>query len=333
MGPYREKKGTESHILRALFVSALLPVMAASASWPGNLGQVQAAGVVSQIAVKAPAQAVEKFQICASSVDTVTLTWAEASDAETYYISYWESGRPSTSVSIDDIGDVQEYKITNLRQAKYIFQIQPANKLHTGIPLKGKIAAIEGAPSPAQPSGITANHVKAGYSSFIIKGLGDIYQTEAEVYDASGSLLETFEGNFSGAAAEDAGIKDNGFYAVRVRGYYGQEGGYRSYGDWTGLHYFATPFKPIRLSQKNGKVTVKWPEVDGARSYTVWMSQSASGGFKKAAVTKNTKLSIAKFAGVKLKPGKAYYVKVAAGMERDGETYTASGAVSKIKMK
>lgn len=292
-----------------------------------------AADILDNIMIKAPDQKVTHLAVTASTMDSVTLTWTKASDAQTYYISYWETGKPSTSVTKDDIGNVSEYKITNLKQAKYIFQIQPANKLRTGIPLKGDLTSIEGAPSSVTPSGVKFNNIKAGYCSLYVEGLSDIYDTEAEVYDASGSLIEVSEGNSAGVSIEDTGIKDNGFYAVRVRGFYDQAGGYRSYGDWTDLSYFSTSVKPLKLSQKSGKVTAKWNGVQGAQTYIVFMSKSASGGFKKVAATSNVSATIAKLGGAKLKSGKTYYVRVTARMEIDGETYTATSATRKIKIK
>ena len=233
----------------------------------------------------------------------------------------------------EDLGNVSECKITNLKQTKYIFQIQPANKLHTGIPLKGAIASVEGAPAAAIPSEVKLNHIKPGYCSLAVGGLGDIYKSEAEIYEASGNLLESSEGDNAGIAIEDAGIKNNGFYAVRVRGYYDQAGGYRSYGDWTDYVYVSTALKSVKLSQKNGKAVVKWPAVQGTDKYIVYISKNASSGFKKAAETANTSMSVGKYGGAKLKAGKTYYIKVIAQMTRENETYTVSSAASKIKMK
>lgn len=314
-------------------VLTLLTGMLLQAPVAGNRQPVQAADLLDDILIKAPDQAVTNFVISDSTMDSVTLTWTKASDAETYYINYWESGKPSTSAEREDIGNVSECKITNLKQTKYIFQIQPANKLRTGIPLKGAIASVTGAPAAAAPSSIEFNHIKTGYCSLIIHGLSDIYQSEAEIYDASGNLLESSEGDSAGIVIEDDEIKNNGFYAVRLRGFYDQIGGYRSYGDWTDDYYFATSMKPLKLSQKNQKVTVKWPVVQGAESYTVYLSKNASNGFKKAAETKKTSVSITKYSGAKLKAGKSYYIKVTANMTRENETYTVSSAVGKIKIK
>lgn len=328
-----DKPKKYQHLVRKCVLAALLTGMLMPLTGSGSRQKLQAADLLDQVLVKAPDEKVSDFVISASTIDSVTLTWKKASDAGTYYISYWESGKPSTSVNREDLGDVSECKITNLKQAKYIFQIQPANKLHTGIPLKGAIASVEGAPAAAIPSEVKLNHIKPGYCSLAIKGLGDIYKTEAEIYEASGNLLESSEGDSAGIAIEDAGIKNNGFYAVRVRGYYDQAGGYRSYGDWTDYTYVSTALKSLKLSQKNGKAVVKWPAVQGADKYIVYISKNASNGFKKAAETAKTSMSVGKYGGAKLKAGKTYYIKVTAQMTRDSETYTVSSAASKIKMK
>lgn len=294
---------------------------------------VQAADLADQLLIKAPDQAVTDFVISASTVDSVTLSWTKASDAQTYYISYWESAKPGTSADREDIGNVSECRITNLKQSRYIFQIQPANKLRTGIPLKGAITSVEGAPAATMPATVKKNHVKEGYCSLTISGLSDFYHTEAEIYDASGNLLESSEGDSAGIVIEDDGIKKNGFYAVRARGFYDQTGGYRSYGDWSEKYYFATPFQSVKLSQKNKKAIIKWPAVQGAESYTISISKSASSGFQKAAETGKSSAVIAKYNGTKLKAGKTYYLKVTAKMTRENESYTVSSAVSKIKIR
>ena len=313
-------------VLSAVLFMALLTA--------GYRQKPQAAERLDNILVKAPDEHVTDFALSASSVDSVTLTWTKASDAQTYYISYWESGKPSTSMDREDIGNVSECKITNLKQTKYIFQIQPANKLHTGIPLKGAIASTEGAPSPSAPSKITFNHVKQGYCSVKIDGLEKIYQSEAEIYDASGNFIESSEGDYAGAVIEDNDIRANGFYAVRVRGIYDQAGGYRSEGEWSSLNYIAASMKPdIRFTQKNGRVNAKWNQVQGAQSYTVSVSKNASSGFKKAASVKSPAAVLTKYGSAKLKPGKTYYVKITARMTRDGENYTMSSPAVKIKIK
>ncbi len=320
-------------ILRGCCIAALLAGMLLPAAAGINRQQVQAADLLDQVLVKAPDQKVTNFVVHASAMDSVTLTWTKASDAQTYYISYWESGKPSTSADREDIGDVSECTITNLKQAKYIFQIQPANKLHTGIPLKGAIASVEGAPAPQAAPQVKLNHIKQGYCSLVLEGMSEIYKSEAEICDASGNLLENSEGDSTGVAIEDDSIKNNGFYAVRVRGYYDQEGGLRSTGEWSDYLYLSTAIKPLKLSQKNGKAVVKWPAVQGADSYTVYVSKNADRGYQKAAQTSGTSAAIAKYAGTKLKAGKTYYIKVTAEMTRNHETYTVSSSSAKVKMK
>ena len=172
-------------ILRGCCIAALLAGMLLPAAAGINRQQVQAADLLDQVLVKAPDQKVTNFVVHASAMDSVTLTWTKASDAQTYYISYWESGKPSTSADREDIGDVSECTITNLKQAKYIFQIQPANKLHTGIPLKGAIASVEGAPAPQAAPQVKLNHIKQGYCSLVLEGMSEIYKSEAEICDAS----------------------------------------------------------------------------------------------------------------------------------------------------
>lgn len=314
----------------ALLAGAMVTVTAAAAD---GRQQLRAAERLDHILVKAPDQKAADFVIADATVDSVTLTWKKAADAQTYYISYWESGKPSTAADREDLGDVSSCVITGLKQAKYMFQIQPANKLHTGIPLKGAVTSVEGAPAPSVPVDVQLNHAKTGYCSLAFGGLENWYRSEAEVCDASASLIESSEGDCAGAVVQDDGIRDNGFYGVRVRGFYDQAGGTRSYGDWSQILYFPTAVKPLKIGQKNGKVTVKWPQVQGAEQYTVYVSKNASRGFQKALQTEKTAATVTKYGGAKLKPGKTYYIKVTAGMTKENESYTVSSAAAKIKIK
>lgn len=319
-----------------LCLSAVMSAMLLLAQTSGNVQKVSAADFLDDILIKAPDKPVTDFKISSSTMDSVTLTWTKSPDAQTYYISYWESGKPSTSVDKDDLGDVSEYTITNLKQAKYIFQIQPANKLRSGIPLKGPLsttAKAEGAPSAAAVSGLEFYNIQQGHCSFYIEGLSDIYTSQVQLYDAFGNLLDEYDGEASGAVLEDPVIKNNGFYAVKVRGCYEQAGGYASCGEWTDPYYFSTAIKPFKLSQKNGRITAKWTKVQGAGQYTVYISKKSSDGFKKAASTSSVSASVRKIGNASLKSGKTYYLKVEAELTADGETYTASSAVQKIKMK
>lgn len=318
---------------RHISAAAALALALAAAPVQARVQQVQAADLLDKI-VTAPNNAVKNFAVTASTVDSVTLTWTKSADAETYYLSYWESAKPSTKVDVDDIGSVSEYKITNLRQAKYRFQITPANKLHSGIPLKGESVYIDGAPNPTEPSGVKINSAKAGYCSLYIEGLEPIYKSEVQLLDALGNPLEIYDGGeATGASIEDAQIKNNAFYAVRVRGYYDQPGGCQSCSDWTEPYYFATKFKSVKVSQKDKKAVLSWTPVTGAKNYKIYISKKSSGGFKKIATTTNSTASVAKYEGMKLSAKKTYYFKVVASMVRDGEVYTMSSAVSKLKIK
>ena len=72
-------------VLAALLTGMLMPMTGS-----GNRQKIQAADLLDQILVKAPDEKVSDFVISASTIDSVTLTWKKASDAGTYYISYWE---------------------------------------------------------------------------------------------------------------------------------------------------------------------------------------------------------------------------------------------------
>lgn len=328
-----QKKKLCNHILAVHITFGFLLVILACSMAFLKPARVSAADLLDNLIVKAPEKPVTNFIVQSSTLDSVTLSWTPSSDASTYYLSYWESGKPSTLVVKDDIGNRSDYKVTNLNQKKYIFQIQAANKLRTGIPVKGKAVIVEGAPDAEEPSSIVFSRLKPGYCSLYIEGLADIYKSQIRLFDASDNLLGTYGGNSTGAAIQDSCIKSNGFYAVRVRGSYDQTGGTQSCGDWTKPYYFSIPIRALKASQKNGRALLKWGRVQGAQNYTVSISKNASSGFKKTATVKNASATIAKFGSTKLKSKKTYYFKVTANLTKNGTVYTADSPVVKIKMK
>ena len=103
-----DKPKRVQYLVRKCVLAALLTGMLMPMTGSGNRQKIQAADLLDQILVKAPDEKVSDFVISASTIDSVTLTWKKASDAGTYYISYWESGKPSTSVDREDLGNVSE---------------------------------------------------------------------------------------------------------------------------------------------------------------------------------------------------------------------------------
>ncbi len=85
------------------------------------------------------------------------------------------------------------------------------------------------------------------------------------------------------------------------------------YGPWSA--YKALVPQPIlknKVDYKNGKVTLHWSKVKGAKKYILYLSKSRDKGYKKVATVKGSKKSktLSSFKGRKFEIGPNYYVKI-----------------------
>jgi len=113
-------------------------------------------------------------------------------------------------------------------------------------------------------------------------------------------------------------------YKMRVRAYTSFNG-QNVYGAWSSWLNIVPPVKDLKGKTKDSRkqVTVKWPKVKGASSYTIYVSTNSKSGFKKTkTVSANkTKAVINSIGKKRFKLNKTYYIMVRPNKKVGGKTY------------
>lgn len=148
---------------------------------------------------------------------------------------------------------------------------------------------------------------------------------ELEVYKVSGNK-KVFAIDASSSYVASRKFSKNTPYKYRIR-YYAKSGVSKLYGPWSDYRYFwihniSGTRKPNKFPSSNCSISMKWSKVVGATSYTVSMSTSQNGKYKKVkTLGKNAKsIKITKFGKSKLSRYKTYYIKVTANVKSGKKT-------------
>lgn len=128
------------------------------------------------------------------------------------------------------------------------------------------------------------------------------------VYDAKNKKV------FSGSSqTPSVDAKRGQFYKIRMRAYTTISATNKTkYGTWSDYKYFGYGANVSAKKIKKTNIKASWNKFKGATNYTVYISKSANGGFKKAGTTKKTSFTIKKFGKKKITKKGTYYVKVVA---------------------
>lgn len=289
-----------------------------------------------------PGTKVTGLKVVRTGVDSITLSWNKASDANWYVISYWPTGSASAEQIITTVGDVNEYTIGNLTQNEYAIYVMPANRTETGELKYSRLlnsASLYCCPLAKKPSKVAASNILTGYASFRIMGLGatdtSFYDSEAELYDASGNKLGVYYGQPDNIAISDTRIKKNRFYKVRIRGYYQLKDGTKLAGEWSNYKYFSVGLKKVSGAAGKNAVSLSWSKVKGASSYVVYLKKSGASDYKKVKTVsgKKTSCKVNKYGKKKLGKNTVYYIKVYAVMKKNNKTYQCKSEVYKVRTK
>ena len=289
-----------------------------------------------------PGAKVTGLKVVKTGVDSITLSWNKASDANWYVISYWPTGSASAEQTITTIGDVNEYTLGNLTQNEYAIYVMPAKRTEAGELKYSRLinsTSLYCCPLAKKPSQIAALNVLTGYASFQIMGLGatdtSFYDSEAELYDASGNKLGVYYGQPDNIAISDTRIKKNSFYKVRIRGYYQLKDGTKLAGEWSKYKYFSVGLKKVSGAAAKNSISLSWSKVKGASGYTIYLKKSGASGYKKVKTVNGNKASckVSKYGKKKLAKNTVYYIKVNAIMKKNNKTYQCKSEVYKVRTK
>lgn len=129
-----------------------------------------------------------------------------------------------------------------------------------------------------------------------------------EIYDSKNK--KAFSGNEINPGVR---FKDGQFYKIRMRAYATISAtNKQKNGSWSDYKYFGKGAKVSAKKVKKTKIKVSWNKFKGATNYTVYISKSEKGGFKKVKTLKKNTLTIKKFGKKKITKKGTYYVKVVA---------------------
>lgn len=112
-------------------------------------------------------------------------------------------------------------------------------------------------------------------------------------------------------------VKRNVPYKYRCR-FYATYENEKIYGGWSGYRYFT--YQTVSGKKYSNRIKMSWKKVSAAKSYTVYISTSEKGGYKKVKKVgkKTTSLTIRKCGKKRIKRNGKYYVKVVANL-KDGK--------------
>lgn len=133
---------------------------------------------------------------------------------------------------------------------------------------------------------------------------------EVELKNAKKKLIKVVDTSFSSYASVNAGSSvKNASFIMRARPYY-TINGVKIYGDWTAPKAYVAQPKVTGKSQRNYRsrtrtISIKWPKIKGAKSYSVYRATSLNGKYKKVGTTTKTSFS----QNVKFYSSYYYYVK------------------------
>lgn len=140
----------------------------------------------------------------------------------------------------------------------------------------------------------------------------DGYQYEIYKYNG-GKKLASGTTDKNSVTVTNKKLKKNQFYKVRVRPYVQLANNQKKTGPWSDWNFFArcagsdTQKELVNPHDVNDtRVKLTWKKVDGAQSYTVYYSTSASGKYTKLATVKGTNYTINK----NLARYTTYYVRI-----------------------
>ena len=149
--------------------------------------------------------------------------------------------------------------------------------------------------------------------------------TQPEYHDGYVYELYTYKkkkvssGNLSSISYNTLKNIKNQFYKLRVKAYV-TINNKNYYGAWSDYTVFALQPK-VGLKKSGKKLKITWKKVSGAKNYTVYMSTSKTGGYKKLTTTKKRAYTAKKFKKKKLNKKKTYYVYVVANRKEGKKTY------------
>ncbi|MEY8391785.1 hypothetical protein D3Z36_13855 [Lachnospiraceae bacterium] len=304
----------------------------------GTLGQSSQAIQV----VTTPSSVVQGLKQTKAENKKVSLSWNQAEGANLYDVGYRKAGTQDklkyittdkTACAISGAADVKyEVYVYAMRTCDtgYVASVEkPTGMYMSTLPKKiTKVKMVESGSDTNPQAGIVVFSWNASKAA-------DGYEIEISSNNGKKILKKTitakqFEASRGFMEVNSSKLKNTQFMRIKVKGYT-QVGKSKKTGPASNIYYFAKcpnniKNAPVNNSDLAAGVKVSWSKMTGANNYTVYISTSSNGGWKKAGTTKGTSLVIKKCGGSTLRTGVTYYYKVVANKKVKGKTYSSDKA-------
>lgn len=295
-----------------------------------------------------PSQPVE---VVTSSIDKVTglkqtkaenkkvhLTWNKVSNVNEYLIVY--INKANTTKRKEVYTSNNSYTISGSADSAYGVFVYPVKRSSDFRAVGENYAFEEMATLPKKVTKVqmiesgTNTNAKAGIVVFSWKGSNAADGYEYEILGNNGKRIlkktitaAEYSSSNGYVTVKSGKLKNTQFMRIKVRGYT-LVGKSKKPGTWSDVCYFAKCPNNIKHAPVNNRdlaagVKVTWSKIAGAKDYTIYISTSSTGGWKKAGTTKKNSFVIKKCGSSTLKTGVMYYYKVVANKKVKGKTYTS----------
>lgn len=306
-----------------LYVKALKPVyVRVKAVSTTNENTVYAISDSIQVA-SVPADVKDLRQTTATT-SSITISWTASEGATSYEIvrfvnnnEYVVGSTTSTTYTVDGFNNkLQNDTCVGVRPVRTVngFSAKTTGFYNTEYLSPYKINLV---PEKVQGLAITNyyNSLKEVTFGFTQPEYHDGYVYELYTYKNK----KVSSGNITSTSYNLLKNIKNQFYKLRVRAYVTIDNK-NYYGAWSDYTVFALQPK-VGLKKSGKKLKITWKKVSGAKNYTVYMSTSKTGGYKKLTTTKKRAYTAKKFKKKKLNKKKTYYVYVVANRKEGKKTY------------
>lgn len=285
-------------------------------------------------------------QIDSITSNSVQLSWNSSKGAD-YYKIY---GTYQGDTNYSEIGTSTDttYTVLNLSgNTKYSFYIVPVNQGGTYASANTSMShvPVQVSTLPAAPANLSIINQWEGRHNLLAtwdKNNSTGYEMEIRTETGQSKLLD-LDTNFY----EITNFEKNSWEKVRVRGYiilphthtkiYTDWTEYQSYSKQSNVKNIVQKYKTVKkkVKTKTGKKRIRkvkryqkqvratWDKVEGAASYTVYISTKPTTNYKYAGTTTKCTYTIKKCGTRKLKAGTKYYVKVISNNQQNNNAFDA----------
>lgn len=277
--------------------------------WPDEVSDIAAWSQSIEVVTGPDATSITDISCVGATTTSLTYQWTPCVGATSYNLYNREN-----SMSIGTTAATSFTWEGLLPNTGYSIQIEPVKISSSGFvarssTVKSLIGAYTMPEKPVTPTtsafGISSTWDSINVVYFSVNVPTGCSGYELEVYQIKGNKKA-----FTGSGYDNRMVvKRNQGYKYRAR-FYVNYNGQKVYGNWSGYRFFC--FQSVSGKKYNSYIKLKWSKVSGAKNYTVYVSTSKTGGYKKVKTlgAKASGITIRKCGKSKIKKNKKYYVRV-----------------------